>query len=60
MFELYLKESGLGLAFKIIFEEVLMKKIPADQAFAYAAARLRQFEQDTGEKKVVSKKCNLK
>ncbi len=47
IFDLYLKESGLGLAFKIILEEILMKKIPNDQVFTYAATRLRQFEKET-------------
>lgn len=42
MFEKYLEESGLSLAFQIIFAEIISKKISEDQVFAYTAMRLRQ------------------
>ncbi len=44
MFERYLEESGLSAAFRAIFSEVLSKKVPTEQVFAYAATRLRQLE----------------
>lgn len=45
-YERYVEETGLGMAFKIIFAEILSKKIPEDAAFAYTAARLRQIGED--------------
>ena len=42
MFEKYLEESGLSLAFQIIFTELVQKQIEQDQVFAYTAMRLRQ------------------
>ncbi len=49
MFERYLQNSGLSLAFEVVFAEILTKKIPSDQVFGYAAMRLRQFEEDLGK-----------
>jgi len=42
----YIEETGLAMAFKIIFSEILSKKIPEDAAFAYTATRLRQIGED--------------
>jgi Ca2+-binding EF-hand superfamily protein len=42
----YIEETGLAMAFKIIFAEILSKKIPEDAAFAYTATRLRQIGED--------------
>jgi hypothetical protein len=41
IFEKYLEESGLTLAFEIVMAEVISKKISEDQIFAYTAMRLR-------------------
>jgi len=46
MFEKYLNDSGLSLAFQAIFAEILSKKIADDQVFGYAAMRLRQLEEE--------------
>lgn len=45
-YERYVEETGLGMAFKVIFAEILSKKIPEDAVFAYTAARLRQIGED--------------
>ena len=42
LFEKYLQDSGISTAFQIIFTEILMKKIEADNVFTYTAMRLRQ------------------
>ncbi len=42
MFEKYLDESGLSLAFQLIMAEIISKKVNEDQIFAYTAMRLRQ------------------
>lgn len=34
------------MSFKIIFAEILSKKIPEDKVFAYTATRLRQIGED--------------
>ena len=46
IFEKYLEDSGINLGFEIIFREILAKKIPEDQVFAYAALRLKQLEEE--------------
>lgn len=42
MFEKYLEESGITMAFQLIFAEILTKKIDAANVFTYTAMRLRQ------------------
>ncbi|CAG9315069.1 unnamed protein product [Blepharisma stoltei] len=42
MFEKYLDDSGLAMAFQLIFAEILTKKIDANNVFTYTAMRLRQ------------------
>ena len=52
MFEKYLEDSGLSIAFQIIMAEIITKRINEDQIFAYTAMRLRQIgsELDNVEK----------
>ena len=42
LFEKYIEESGLSVAFQIVFAEIISKKIAEDQVFRYTAMRLRQ------------------
>jgi Ca2+-binding EF-hand superfamily protein len=42
MFEKYLEESGITMAFQLIFAEILTKKIEPGNVFTYTAMRLRQ------------------
>ena len=42
MFEKYLEESGITMAFQLIFAEILTKKIEPSNVFTYTAMRLRQ------------------
>ena len=42
LFEKYLEESGLTIAFQIIYTEIISKKIEQDNVFTYTAMRLRQ------------------
>lgn len=42
MFEKYLEESGISIAFQIIYTEILTKKIDEENVFTYTAMRLRQ------------------
>lgn len=42
----YIEETGLSMSFKIIFTEILSKKVPEDKVFAYTATRLRQIGED--------------
>ena len=42
LFEKYLQDSGISLAFQIIYTEILTKKIDSDNVFTYTAMRLRQ------------------
>lgn len=46
LFERYLEESGISMAFQIIFAEILMKKVDPANVFTYAAMRLRQIGQE--------------
>lgn len=45
-FEKYLEDSGVPIAFQVIFTEILAKKIEPDQVFIYTAMRLRQIGRD--------------
>ena len=42
LFEKYLEESGISIAFQIVYTEILSKKIDPDSVFTYTAMRLRQ------------------
>mmetsp|Transcript_11337 Transcript_11337/g.12466 ORF Transcript_11337/g.12466 Transcript_11337/m.12466 type:complete len:142 (-) Transcript_11337:235-660(-) len=42
LFEKYLEDSGLTVAFQIIFAEIISKKVDPSQVFTYTAMRLRQ------------------
>ena len=42
IFEKYLEESGLTLAFQTIFAEILTKKIQPANVFTYTSMRLRE------------------
>eukprot|EP00359_Climacostomum_virens_P001004 CAMPEP_0204896714 /NCGR_PEP_ID=MMETSP1397-20131031/326_1 /ASSEMBLY_ACC=CAM_ASM_000891 /TAXON_ID=49980 /ORGANISM="Climacostomum Climacostomum virens, Strain Stock W-24" /LENGTH=154 /DNA_ID=CAMNT_0052064369 /DNA_START=113 /DNA_END=577 /DNA_ORIENTATION=+ len=42
MFEKYLEDSGITMAFQIIFAEIITKKIEPANVFTYTAMRLRQ------------------
>ena len=41
-FEKYLEDSGIAVAFEVIYTEILEKHIEPDKMFVYAATRLRQ------------------
>ena len=62
IFEKYLEDSGLSIAFQIIMAEVISKKIPEDQIFQYTALRLRQIgqEMDQIERKAEEQAKRLK
>lgn len=50
----YLRESGVDLAFQVICNEIVERKIEKDYVYGYTAMRLRQIGQDLAEiKKVV-------
>ena len=40
--EKYINETGINTSFKIIFSELLSKKIPIENYYTYTASRLRQ------------------
>lgn len=42
LFERYLEDSGIAMAFQIIYTEILSKKIEPNNVFTYTAMRLRQ------------------
>lgn len=44
----YLAETGLSLAFQIIFAELLAKKVQPMNVFTYTAMRLRQLGEAVG------------
>lgn len=46
LFEKYLEDSGISLAFQIIYAEILTKKVDPHNVFAYTAMRLRQIGQE--------------
>ena len=47
--EKYLQDTGLHMAFQIIYTEILQKKIDSQNAFAYTAMRLRQIGKEAHE-----------
>jgi len=42
LFEKYLEDSGVSMAFQLIYAEILSKKIEPNNVFTYTAMRLRQ------------------
>ncbi|EAR88186.2 hypothetical protein TTHERM_00016520 (macronuclear) [Tetrahymena thermophila SB210] len=46
MFKKYLDNTGISMAFQIIYAEILSKKINAENVFGYTAMRLRQIGND--------------
>ena len=44
-FQMFLHDSGLPIAFQIIFTEIIKNKIPEDQHHKYTAQRLRELGQ---------------
>ena len=47
--EKYLQDTGLHMAFQVIYTEILQKKIDSQHAFAYIAMRLRQIGKEVHE-----------
>lgn len=47
--EKYLQDTGLHMAFQIIYTEILQKKIDSQHAFAYTAMRLRQLGKEVND-----------
>lgn len=54
MFKKYLDQTGIAMAFQVIFAEILDKKIDENKLFAYTAMRLRQIGEDLEKIKIVS------
>lgn len=46
MFKKYLDQTGIAMAFQVIFAEILDKKIDESKLFGYTAMRLRQIGED--------------
>ena len=46
MFKGYVEQTGIGMAFQVIFAEILDKKIEERKVFSYSAMRLRQIGED--------------
>lgn len=42
MFKKYLENTGIAMAFQVIFAEILDKKVEPQKVFSYTAMRLRQ------------------
>ncbi len=55
-----MKESGLAQAFRLIMQEIVIKKIVPDQVFAFAASRLRQLERGPAAKSTPSPRSKSK
>ena len=53
MFKKYLDQTGIAMAFQVIFAEILDKKIDETKLFAYTAMRLRQIGEDLEKIKIV-------
>lgn len=49
LFERYIYDTGIDTAFKLIFSELITKKIPVENYYTYTASRLRQFGRDLEE-----------
>ena len=52
MFKKYLDQTGVAVAFQVIFAEILDKKIEEKNLFSYTAMRLRQIGEDLEKIKV--------
>jgi len=46
MFKKYLEQTGIAMAFQVVFAEILDKKIEEAKVFSYTAMRLRQIGED--------------
>ena len=46
MFKKYLEQTGIAMAFQVIFAEILDKKVEEQKVFSYSAMRLRQIGED--------------
>lgn len=53
MFRKYLEQTGIAMAFQVIFAEILDKKVEEHKVFSYAAMRLRQIGEDLEKIKFV-------
>lgn len=53
MFKKYLDQTGIAMAFQVIFAEILDKKIDETKLFSYTAMRLRQIGEDLEKIKIV-------
>ena len=53
MFKKYLDQTGIAMAFQVIFAEILDKKIEEQKLFGYTAMRLRQIGEDLEKIKMV-------
>ena len=60
MFKKYLDQTGIAMAFQVIFAEILDKKVEEKKLFSYTAMRLRQIGEDLEKIKVVSTLFRLK
>jgi hypothetical protein len=46
LFKKYLDQTGIAMAFQVIFAEILDKKIAENKLFEFTAMRLRQIGED--------------
>lgn len=46
MFKKYLEQTGIAMAFQVVFAQILDKKIEEAKVFSYTAMRLRQIGED--------------
>ncbi len=53
MFKKYLEQTGIAMAFQVIFAEILDKKVEEQKVFSYTASRLRQIGEDLEKIKLV-------
>ncbi len=53
MFKKYLEQTGIAMAFQVIFAEILDKKVDEQKVFTYTASRLRQIGEDLEKIKLV-------
>lgn len=53
MFKKYIDQTGIAMAFQIIFAEILDKKLDENKLFSYTAMRLRQIGEDLEKIKLV-------
>ena len=53
MFKKYLEQTGIAMAFQVIFAEILDKKVDENKVYSYTAMRLRQIGEDLEKIKMV-------